>query len=142
MKLLKALESRNHCLRKISETSENFLSKVTVSDLTELESFETWRNSAIKVLMFYDNHIERLTSQLLPNEKSEDLKSSVRNLLEIGKNLIYYISIIDRKIIEEIKTEKTYLLKVLAVAEQSKKTVSKFRSETALRPGGQLDGKI
>ncbi len=142
MKLLKALESRNRCLKKISETSENFMSRVIVSDLTELDSFENWRNSAIKVLMLYDNHIERLTSQLLPDEKNEDLKSSVRNLLEIGENLIYYIKIIDSKISEGIENEKTCLLKVLAVAEQSKKTVSKFRSEIALRPGGQLDGKI
>jgi len=63
-------------------------------------------------------------------------------MLEISKNYIYYIQTIDEKIIEKIEKEKASLLKSLAAAEQSKKSVAKFRSEIASKSGGQLDGKI
>ncbi|MEO7161652.1 MAG: hypothetical protein ABI041_01915 [Bdellovibrionia bacterium] len=145
MKLLKILENRNRCLKKISEFSEAFLSRMgsdATPDLAELESFEIWRNNAIKTLLLYDNHIKVLAKTLSTEDKNEKFKVTVRNILEIGENFIYYIKTIDMKIIERIETEKANLLKTLVAAEQSKKVVNKFRSEIVSKSGGQLDGKI
>jgi len=142
MKILKVLESRNRCLKKIFEFSDNFLSQLNENDLSDFQAFEIWRNSAIKTLSLYDNYINTLTETLSSEEKNEKFKSSLRNMLEISKNYIYYIQTIDEKIIEKIEKEKASLLKSLAAAEQSKKSVAKFRSEIASKSGGQLDGKI
>jgi hypothetical protein len=142
MKLLKTLENRNSCLKKISENSERFLSLLIAGDLTELDSFEIWRNNAIKTLTLYDNHIKTLANALSPHEKNEEFRSAVRIILEISKNLIYYIKTIDDKIIGKIEMEKNKLLKTLVAAEQKQKIFIKFRSESAAKSGGQLDGKI
>src|SRR5690349_10856044 len=106
MKLLKALEGRNRCLEKIMQTSEVFLSRFPRDDLSELDSFEIWRNNALKTLKLFDNHINQLLTCLLKSEKNEELKIKAKNILEIGENLIYYIKTIDSNIIERIEKEK------------------------------------
>jgi hypothetical protein len=142
MALLKALENRNRCLKQISEFSETFLARVLSGEMNDLDSFETWRNSAMKTLKLFDNHIKFLAKELSQTDRTEKLKTSIKNILEISEKLIYYIINIDSRIIERIELEKTSLLQTLVTAEQNKKTLTKFRSEAVLRSGGQLDGKI
>jgi hypothetical protein len=148
MKLLQVLENRNRCLKKISEVSENFLFRLISNgtdesgELSGLNSFEIWRTSAFKTLALYDKYINSLAIKITPEEKNEVFKVRLRNILEISKNIIYYIKDIDMKITNRISEEKSRLSKTLAAAEQSKKTFTKFRSEVPSKSGGQLDGKI
>jgi hypothetical protein len=142
MKLLRALENRNRCLKKIADSTELLCSQLLADDFTGLNSFELRRNNAIKTLMLIDNLIQKLTKTLPSEEKNEEFKSIVRKMLEISSSYIYYITEIDNTLMNKLADEKHKLLLDLASVEQNKKTVSKFRSESARKSGGYLDGII
>ena len=144
-KILQVLESRNRCLKKIVEATEQVIVKLEAGNSSLdllLGPFDIWRNNAIKTLKFYDNHIAQLARGLTAAEKSENFRKTVINILDLGENLIYYILSTDNKIRERIRMEKFQLLKDLAIADQSGKTVGKFRSEIISKSGGKLDGLI
>ena len=142
MEILKLLESKNRCLEKFLNDSENFLASTEKGDVSVLQELHNRRETIIKAIQLYDRKITELIQEMPPGEKTTLLIDSVRKVSLAHDHIIQAIIVADQKIALKIEEEKKRLLEELSASDRKKQLTSKFKSKWITESGDQLDGTL
>ena len=118
MEVIRLLKSKNRCLEKFLEISDQFLSKVEGGDFSALEAFYKKRDRILKGFELFDRKLTECLDLLPKNEYFPELAQQVEQALTIKAALIGKIAATDQKIVDAIESEKERLSKELTISQK------------------------
>jgi hypothetical protein len=142
MEIIKLLESKNRCLKKILDFSVQFLSQTETGDFSQLAQFQAYRDATLKTISLLDKKLTEIISLLPPSQKTPEFIEQAKAIYQKENDLIGKIIEIDQFILSQIQLEKTRLTQEIASSEKNSQAVKKFKSTWVAESGETLDGKI
>jgi hypothetical protein len=142
MDVLSLLESKNRCLRRFLELSADFLRRAEQGDLSELDPFQTRRETVLRTLDLFDRKITEVVAHLSPEQRTSQLVRQVELALAEKDDTVRQILIVDDKIIRRIEEEKTRIVRELASSEKSRSNIQRFKSTWVPTHGEELDQQL
>lgn len=137
--LLCLLRSKNRCLERFLEVTEEFWSAAETGHLDGLSVFESRRDATLKAIELFDRKIDETSALLRPEERDPSLADEARILIEAREVLVHRILGLDLKIIGRIEAERTRLLQDIGHTRRARDTLAKFKSGAGAEGGEELD---
>jgi hypothetical protein len=142
MDVVTLLRSKNRCLERFLELSEDFLRPAEQGDLSALPSFEARREATLKAYQLFDRKASEAISALTPADRTPELVEAVSAALRRKEELVHRILDVDLRIISRIEQAKNDLLKELALSRRNQAAVGRFKSTWMPESGEGLDEKL
>ncbi len=142
MGVLSLIRSKNRCVQRFLDLTEEFCFLAEGDRLERLEEFTAQRDAAIRAMELFDRKINEAVAGLTAQEKTPELVSAILGLIEQRDRMIERIQELDRQLIGRIEAHQASLMKELADARKSKQTLNKFKSTWVPESGEGLDHKI
>lgn len=137
--LLSLLRSKNRCLVRFLEMTEEFWKSAESGDLDGLAVFESRRDATLKAIELFDRKIDECSALLRPEDQAPGLADEAKALLAERERLVHRILALDLKIIERIEKERSRMLQEISSARKSRDSLSKFKSSLIAEAGEELD---
>jgi hypothetical protein len=142
MDVLRLLRSKNRCLERFLELTEEFWESAEKDDLSGLAVFESRRDSTLRAIQLFDRKIEEAVALIRAEQRTEELTREIRAQLERREGLVHEIIAADLKIIGKIEKERSRLLKEMNETRKSREVLGKFKSSWVKEAGEELDRKL
>lgn len=142
MDVVSLLESKNRCLSRFLQISEEFLLAADQGDFSSLELFHQRRDQALKTIELYDRKIALVTERVPTPKERAAAAEQIRKILEIRDDIVREILNTDERISARIEQEKTRITQELASSRQNQSKIGKFRSQWISESGEELDKKL
>ncbi len=142
MEVLALLRSKNKCLTRFLEASQDFWIHAQKGDLSGLDAFYLKRESILKGIDLYERKINETLAKMSASQNTAQLRDEVRKLLDHWKFLVHSVANIDAKIIEKVAEAKDRAFKHLHENKKSQETLNRFKSAWVPSSGESLDEKL
>jgi hypothetical protein len=136
MDVVKVLQSKNRCLKRLLELSDRFL---TDGNLDQLAPFIAERDAIIKVLDLYDRKVTEAIRAIPLAERTPELVADVQMVLAEKDRLIQTIIAKDNELTLRIEERKRKLQEEMAATRKNHDMVGKFKSTWVAEAGEELD---
>ena len=142
MDVLGLIKSKNRCLQRFLDLSNEFLASAEKGDLSGLETLQARRDSTIKAFDLFDRKVTEAVCALASSERTETLRHAVTEALAEKERLIHEILRADDRILAAGEAEKKSIQQELIVSHRNREMLNKFKSTWIAEAGEELDQNV
>lgn len=139
---MRLLQSKNRCLGRFLNLSQDFLARTAGEGYAGLERFHRTRDRMVRALELFDRKVAESIALIPTLAEREALADRIKPVLAERETIVREILAVDEQIILGIERERARIADELGVSRKGKDALGKYRSQWMPESGEGIDQKL